>query len=113
MARNVVKVKCSLWLPNLVRRGVDKHRRVLAQIDDDGNAQLPPALAAERSELTRVSRAVKSKSCIPSYYVFWHMAASLLRHAWNGKQFQKINRRMLTFMMTPTANIMEASAEPP
>jgi hypothetical protein len=26
---------------------------------------------------------------------------------------QKINRRMLTFMITPTANIMEASAEPP
>ena len=26
---------------------------------------------------------------------------------------QKMNRRMLTFMMTPMANIMEASAEPP
>jgi len=26
---------------------------------------------------------------------------------------QKINRRILTFMMTPMANIMEASAEPP
>jgi hypothetical protein len=26
---------------------------------------------------------------------------------------QKIYRRMLTFMITPIANIMEASAEPP
>ena len=26
---------------------------------------------------------------------------------------QKIYRRMLTFMITPMANIMEASAEPP
>lgn len=52
---------------------------------------------------------------LSSLAVSWHdpftPGMMLIREAWNGDQ--KMNRRMLTFMMTPMANIMEASAEPP